>query len=519
MALASATLLLATSRPLPLVWDEGDTIVRAESLTRLADGTDRKGHSTLLGAVRWPPNWPYTTQREGHPPLAGLVIAVGTWLSPEWFDPLTRARFGPILLFALAVGAMFYRLQREYQSWAVSVMAVASLLAMPRVFAHAHFATLDGPLTACWVLAWATFAPACRDWRWIPAFALALGLTLSAKFTGWLAPLPFLAWTILYRSPGGLLALLVGLPLAFNVFLTLNPPLWDHPFAGLQTFFDLNLHRADHPALNISTQFFGRMYNLDFPLPWYNTLVWTAITVSPVPMILGAAGIFTSLRNWRRDPAAMLLVFQWATLVIARALPFAPPHDAERLILPSFAFFAALVGVGLGRGLYRKSLVEPPSERIVPQGWARVAMAIGLTAATFDSISYFPHGLSYYNRLIGGVSGATALGMEPTYYWDSLDRTALAWLTEHTAEDENIAFGAAPGSNLALLYRWGLLHQPPGSFGQTRWYVIQRRPSALQPWDLWLIEHETPAFERSFSGVPLLDVYSYEQCRRARWRW
>jgi hypothetical protein len=514
VSVCCAALLLATSPGMAIVWDEGDTILRAEQVSRLAELSGVDQHPSFFEASRAEANWPFTTQREGHPPLAALLVACGSWLAPAWFGPITAARFGPILLFALAAGAMFYRLQREYQVWAVSVMAVGALVTMPRLFAHAHFATLDGPLTACWILAWAAFAPACRNWRWIPLFGLALGLTLAAKFTGWLAPLPFVLWTILYRDRGGLRALIGGAVIAIGVFVLLNPPLWDQPLAGLRTFFDLNLNRAGRPEHNITTWFFGQMYNLDHPLPWYNTLVWTAITITPIALFLGCIGLGRTWQYRRTDRAAVLLVCQWATLVVVRALPFAPPHDAERLILPSFAFFAALIGVGIGRALYRRTLML--SEKIIAQGWAKVAMGIALTAATFDSIGYYPHGLSYYSRLVGGLRGAVALGMEPTYYWDSLDRQALAWLWDHTEVDEKVAFGDAPRQNLVLLKRWGLLKRLPADPGSFRWYVIQRRPSAWQPWDRWLIEHETPAFQRTFAGVPLLDVYSYEQYERAK---
>ena len=232
-----------------------------------------------------------------------------------------------------------------------------------------------------------------------------------------------------------------------------------------------------------------------------------------MPLLVGCLGIFATLKRWRTDRAGILLVCQWATLIVVRALPMAPSHDAERLILPSFAFFAALVGVGIGRALYRDTLLTP--EKIPAQGWAKVAMVIALSAAAFDSITYFPHNLSYYNRLIGGLRGATSLGMEPTYYWDALDDESLAWLHDHTAEGEKVAFGAAPPANLELLKRWGRLDRLPSDPGRFRWYVIQRRPSALQAADVWLIEHQQPAFERSFAGVPLLDVYGYEEYERA----
>ena len=104
--------------------------------------------------------------------------------------------------------------------------------------------------------------------------------------------------------------------------------------------------------------------------------------------------------------------------------------------------------------------------------------------------------------------------MEPTYYWDSLDRGALAWLDEHTSGDEKVAFNAAPPRNLELLKQWGLLRRLPNEPGEFRWYVLQRRPSAWQPADRWLIENATPAFQRTLGDMPLLDVYSYEDYER-----
>jgi hypothetical protein len=299
------------------------------------------------------------------------------------------------------------------------------------------------------------------------------------------------------------------------MFIAVNPPLWQQTTSGLRAFFELNLTRGDRPEHNITTQFFGHLYNTGHPLPWYNTLVWTVITVTPIVALLGAVGIVASVRRWRGDRAATLLVANWATLIIVRALPWTPPHDAERLILPSFAFFAALVGVGLGRSLYRDTLLLPPAERIPAQGWAKVAMALAIAAAAFDTWSYYPQNLSYYSRVIGGLRGAAALGMEPTYYWDALDRDALDWLADNTAADEKVAFASAPPRNLELLKRWGLLARLPDEPGWFRWYVIQRRPSVWQPADAWLVEHGKPQFQRTSGGVPLLDIYPYEQYQQA----
>ena len=57
VAMLCAVLLLATSSGLPMVWDEGNAILRAEAIGR--------------------GDWQYTTQREGHPAFYGIVIALG----------------------------------------------------------------------------------------------------------------------------------------------------------------------------------------------------------------------------------------------------------------------------------------------------------------------------------------------------------------------------------------------------------------------------------------------------------
>jgi len=527
VAIVCTAALLATSPGLPMVWDEGDAILRAEQI---------------------PQQWPYTTQREGHPAFYGMVIAVGRWASAGWLRPLDAARFGPMVLFSLAAGAMFYRMWREYSA-AAAVGSVAALMLLPRMFAHAHFASLDGPLTSCWILAWATFTPASRGdalrARWVQAISqwtyavfwgIVLGATLSCKATGWLAPLSFVAWALIYRHRAAAKTLAVGLPLAVLTFFVLNPPLWHDPLHGWVEFFDLNLHRATRLGLNIPVQFLGESHHLGNPLPWYNTLLWTAVTVPVGTLLLAAIGILAVVWRCRRDRAGVLLVANWLVLVIVRALPMVPPHDGVRLFLPSFAFLAALAGVGC------HEVLSWTVQRRRARRLTVAALALFYAGSASSLFWYAPQWLSYYNLLIGGLPGATAAGMEPTYYWDGLDRSVLDWLEANTGQQEKIYFGSASAENLELMRRWGTFRRgtqfdaEPGEF---RWYVMQHRPGPWpwQPIDPWLIEHcqpahrktiRPPALRRLLQGwgfdvpqpwrldVPLLEVYDYQDYLRAR---
>jgi len=516
VGLACSLLLLATAPMLPMVWDEGTAVSHAERIFQWC-ALVRSGQPGAWAGATIDRHWPSTTQIEGHPSLAWMLVAAGRGLGDGWLSPLQAARLGPIVFWAVACGAVFWRLRRDYSGWA-ALGGVAALALQPRLFAHAHFASIDGPLCAAWLLAWAAFGPACRGGRWLRGlFGIALGLTLSVKFTGWLAPLPFVLWTALYRDRGGWKALAWGLPVALAVFVALNPPLWHAPLAGLGRFLWLNLHRAANPDLNISTQFLGATYNLDHTLPWYNTLFWTAVTVPLGLLILAGIGLTRIVLRRRSEPQGVLIALGWATLLVVRALPGVPPHDGIRLFLPSFALLALIVGVGVDH--LRTWAAEHPLR-------GRMAAAVLLASSIPSLLWYAPQWLSYYNLALGGLRGATALGMEPTYYWDGLDAEVIDWLNQHTPPGEKVIFAAGPEENLDWLRHWGVVsfasrEETPG---EPRWYVLQHRPGAWQEVDADLAAHAHPVYEkvlrRGGSGpwrldVPLVSIYRYDDYRSA----
>ena len=576
VGLCAFAALLATSPQLPIVWDEGNAISRAQRITGWAQSWFQQGppdRAHPLSREGIADGWPYTTQIEGHPAFYGIVIAAGHTLSQLLLPPLTAWRLGPMLLFALAAGAMFYRMSRDYGQ-AAGWAAALALFLQPRLFAHGHFATCDGPLTACWILAWAAFP---SDVAWLSRaepkkdgntlrlriglapilFGIFLGMTMSTKATGWIAPIPFVVWAALYRDRRAQVTLAIGLPVALATFYLLNPPLWHEPIRGLATFFHLNTNRQ----LNVANFFLGCMYDLRHPLPWYNTLVWTAVAVPVGLLALALVGLTSILRRGLADRAGILLILNWIILLVVRALPDTPPHDGIRLFLPAFAFLAALVAVGVvgvqasacrswRKGGVSKRRAEartptPCATACLPSSaspskhdkfnlwhclaskqwhtWAVVLIFLGSATSLFW---YAPQWLSYYNLVIGGLPGATRVGMEPTYYWDSLDREVLDWLRANTPKNEKVLFGSGSVESLALMRTWGTLpvEYRPEAPGRCRWYVIQRRPSACMPPDQWLLRNAQPVYKKYLHhhglgpwrfNVPLLEIYRYEDYQAA----
>ena len=536
---------LLTSPGLPMTWDEGNAIGRAGLI--LSDG-----------------EFQYTKQHEGHPALYGITIAAGVSISPPWLDPLTRWRFGPMLLTAVALGMMYWRLRRDV-SLSAAIGSVVALLLMPRWFAHSHFASFDGPLTACWIIAWAAFpiqrlleTPSeekgngrllldaqarrrqstsllLRTILLAACWGVALALPMACKATGWLAVIPFAAWLAWARPRRWAIWLAVAPVAAVLAFVVFNPSIWGSPIDGMYSFFKLNFFRGDNPAmqLDISTWFRGQMYNMKQPLPWYNALFLTAITVPVLTLALAAIGLTGLWRgNYLRRRFTLFVAMNWLILLIVRAIPGTPVHDGIRLFLPSFAFLAILAGLGCDtvvrwlladRRAHGTSSQSRRSVRL-PRILITGALLLAVVSSAADMVIYQPYWLSYYNRLIGGLNGAVRAGMEPTYYWDALDHDTERWLTKHSAEDDRILFNAYFPENLELKRQWGNLPRETGYIdarnpdpgpGAYRWYVLQHRRSAMWPHDIWLIQHVKPKYRLTLLNVILLDIYEAEDYRRA----
>lgn len=561
VAIASFGILLSCSQRLPLTWDEGESIDRAEKLLAWFRCDDPLSPEAIAE------HWVFTTQVEGHPAGYGIVIASGKTVAKNFsflLSPKTQFRFGPIFLFSVAMGTVFYQFARRIHPGA-GFFAVASLLLFPRLFAHAQIAACDSILTSCWILAWCAFLCAFfeesrkglfhfRKLLKVLIWGVFLGFTLSAKFTGWIAVVPFF-FSLFFLNKNASRSRVrdfaarfayfgLGIAVALLVFFVMNPPLWFESIKGFREFFLLNISRK---GFNISILFFGKMYNLDHPLPWFNTILWTFITVPSGFLLLMGIGFFVPAFHslpgffspWKsvaehelkkesgKEPGfrfVMLIFLHPFALLLVRSFPGTPPHDGVRLFVSAFAFLAMLTGSGAW--ILLRSRIGRIGFPYFRTGMILVALIYGI--GLFNMSWYGPQWLSYYNGWIGGLPGAARCGMEPTYYWDSLDREVLDWIRENTAENELLYFSASSPKSLFLLRKWNELERDFYFRGKKiekgakiRYYVLQRRPSGESILDQQLIRNSTPVFRKvirkggygiwNLSEVSLLEIYDFEE--------
>ena len=535
--------LILLTRALPPVWDEADSFARADSVrywaTQVLPGKAKTQESPWSESTLRT-YFPNTVTREGHP--AGYVLLIAAGKSIAGLFPLISEkvayRFGPILLFACALAAVFYRVEKRFSRRA-AFFVVASILLLPRLFVHAQIAFGDSVLLSGWLFVWATFDAALMKKRYAALWGMALGLTFAAKFTGLLAALPFslyalgLALGVFHASVfspqearfAGARILGIGLPIAALTFYLLNPPIWHAPAAGFAEYLRLNTHRG---AYNIGIEFLGDTYNLDHSLPWWNGFFWTAITV-PAGLLL--AGLGSILLPKQDRNALMLPALNFLLLPVVRMFPGLPVHDGVRLFIAAFPFFGILAGVSLAA--------------LWDRGWRFGRMKLGVLAvgavfltAALDAALFFPQGLSFYNIFIGGLDGASRAGMESTYYWDGLSSEVTDWLNAHTPDGEAVLMSAASTGTLQRLNEWNVLtpnaktistYWNRGSKDSTlksgeeipkfRWYVLQNRGGGLTAADRYLLEKKKPVLTKTVGTgrftpplaqkTPILFIYPY----------
>jgi 4-amino-4-deoxy-L-arabinose transferase-like glycosyltransferase len=537
-------LMLVTEPSMAMQWDEGYTLGREESLRDWFQAL----RDPAAFAARWHPRplsdelvqrpsrtppprgaqldsrrkllfdqevlawfWPFAREEpHGHPTFYALLGLTGDILAPSWPE-LPRARLGPIVLFSLTAGAIFSFLATRWGHGA-AILAAGSWVLQPNLFGHGHYASYDGVLSSLWVLAIIGFISAVdrepgstahrSRYPLTALFGLALGCAALTKLTGWFLPLPFLAWAVLYRSRQGLITLTVGLFIAAIVLYALQPSWWTEPVVGLIRFFDSNLNRSETIRINI--QFLGTTYVTPRQsLPWYNTMVWT-LFVTPIAFLaLSCVGIWVSVRNWRKESLGVLLTGHWLFLMILRALPHTPGHDGVRLFLPAFGMLAMLGGLG-GRTLLECSVRR-----------GGLAIAAALTEGIVSIAVMMPVPLSYFSPIVGGLRGATKLGMEPTYYWDALGPEARRWLAENTLPGRTFYFRGGSTSWL-YLRRTGALPRQLARVdgGSPQWVVLQNRPGAFSDEDRALVASGHPAFTVKKLGVELIWIFPYSELER-----
>jgi 4-amino-4-deoxy-L-arabinose transferase-like glycosyltransferase len=363
---------------------------------------------------------------------------------------LYAARVAGVVTTAVLLGAV-YMFTLGVRDRFTAVCATVFLVLMPRFIANGFFAILDIPTALWWFAAAALFYLAMENRKLAWAAGLAAGLALTTKINCLLLPVVLWPWGLYFYRRKAVPAIVWSAVLMPVVFFALWPFLWADPIVNFGKYFgekfgfvvavykwfgvDLATHGdALHRMLQrsaVPVLYVGKVYAGG--VPWHYPLVMTAITTPPGILAAAAAGAARWLRE--REDAALFsfLIVNVAFWLLAFAAGLAEAYDGVRLFLNIFPFVAILAAIGV-RWAWQAVAKTPIG---VPGAWAVAVLFVASQAG--GTLLYGPYGLSYYNRLIGGLKGAERNGFDVTFWGEPADFTMLEYINDHAAQGAKVA--------------------------------------------------------------------------------
>lgn len=375
-----------------------------------------------------------------HPPLGRFLIGLSHETVAAFAGDenrpfvVTYGRYASAVCFACLVFLVgwFTFLRAGHQG---ALIAAASLLALPRLFGHAHLAALEMPTVLFYVVAvlavvqlWDTQQAPSKKRACLTG--ILLGLALLTKIQAVLIPIPVIVWAVWKWRQHALLPLFCWGGVGVLVFFLGWPWLWFDPAGHLSEYLGRTTGRA---ALYV--QYFGTKY-ADRDLPWHYAWVMLLTTVPVGLLICSSFGVTKLWRDFKTDqqkrPTGELLLFLsllWPLILFT--LPGITVYDGVRLFLMVFPLLAILIGLGA-------AMVMNWFARRFGQRVAITAVTLLMLSQFTGSLLYAPCWLSYYSLLTGGLNGADQMGMEATYWGDSLTAELLAEVVQEVPDNSII---------------------------------------------------------------------------------
>ena len=414
-----------------------------------------------------------------HPPLGKLWIAANfvVFAGGLAVDLVSAARMGVAAVFGLTALVLFLWIA-ERRGDTIGLIAALAFVLMPRLFAHGHFANLEMLTVLLWLGTTIAFERGVHRHGWSVACGALFGLALLTKVNAVFLPFVLGTWGLLFHGRKALRNLVYMACLGPLLFLVGWPALWHHPIERTVAYFGDKAKRSVIPVY-----YFGRVYGdpaAPFHYPFVMLLATTPLLVL-VPAGYAVVRFAKQFRaGWRDAPRGALMVWSFAFPVLLLAVPGMPKYDGIRLMLPAYPFLAALAAVGVALAWER---LKDRFKR--PRRAAQRMAALATFWLLVPVLLFHPFQLCYYGELIGGPWGAKALGLETTYWNETLNGRALGYLNGNVPKGGRVAL-VNVGSMVWQFYPMtGAVREDIrlGDFGKGDWdfLVIIPRQGMLTP--------------------------------------
>ncbi len=412
-----------------------------------------------------------------HPPLGRWWLGVHhhlTWwlappLDPEGYCVTACARTGSATAFALTV-LLFGCLANSWSGRSTGLLTAISLVLMPRVYGHAHLASLETitnltcTAAVLSVAAWWN-GPLPPTRRAIIFTGILMGLALLTKVQAILIPIPVIAWALWRWRAKAILPLMIWGLTAYLVFFASWPYLWFDPIEKTAEYLGRTTNRS-----TTQVWYWGQKY-ADKNVPWHYPFVMVALTVPVVLHGLGIIGLLyrpiptasdsdksqadqiplndPTMTNRQTPPGTqvpptvigavkcrdLLLLACMLFPLIVFSLPGVAVYDGERLFLTCFLLWAIFVGRGW------VACWQWLSHRIRSQPTAIAVWSALLLLAASPLVTMSPCHLCYYNGLakLIMIADGNDKRFEVDYWGVGITRSLLQQLVKEVPVGSSVA--------------------------------------------------------------------------------
>ena len=500
--------LFATVKDISMVWDEPAYNKAAESYSKWVYIFVKDP----LRAIQQPNVDTYFETNHEHPPVAKIWSGVIWYIANNFTDQLSAFRIGPMITASLLMTILFLMVSEKFGK-AAGLFSSAALLSLPRFFFHSHLSTLDVPVAAaCFFTTYVFWKTIDRkNWLWGLLCGLVWGLTVAVKLNGVFVFFSLAIWVIIFRrNKKSIIRLLIMGASAVLTFFLAWPWLYHDSWNRVLEY--IGFHTGHY---RLGQWYLGQFY---LPPPWHAVFVITWAVTPVLITILAAIGMSRAKKGQTDGGLTWLLIISSVVAILPFASGKALLYDGERLFMPLFPNLAALAGIGFSWLITMVKRAIHPEPKPFLFGMIQLLLGVLLLLPSLIGLNkYYPHLLSYYSESVGGLKGATKIGLETTYWDETYPATFttlvsqvkdgdILWADCDTIRDYK-RFGVLPSSMICEDY-----FTPDAD-----WFMYQYRQSQYQyggeenfaPW-LYLKDY-TPVMQLEIDGVPLIKLYHVEK--------
>lgn len=365
-----------------------------------------------------------------HPPLRKLIAGITHEILTTELHVIDNTRGYRIsaLFFIIPFILLFTYVSINQFGFFIGILVAFMYSFLPHVLFLTSLVTMDYAVAALWFMSVICAMKGMKNRVWLTISAVLVGLTLLTKLHGFLLFGPIIVYWMFYYQKVlfGKTTFRLRLPIlktliyfiftSFAVYVVFWPWLWTSPIMKIKEYFLIQFAHQGIPVY-----IFDKIYQ---NAPWWYTPVMFLTTTPVFVLLLFFVGLIFVIRKGTSWDRCML--FNALYPMAFFSLPGVYRYDGVRLFLASFPFVCLIAG----RGIFILVRSLQSSRRYM--FFSLLGIFWILTVYT-SVVRIHPWESSYYNELIGGISGAWRRGFE-TEYWGNAYLGVLPWMNARTKD-------------------------------------------------------------------------------------